>query len=138
MVNTIHAHGKAAGFAITGWRNRGPRAWPYGELAKRSNMDFQAIQTQEECLRSPSRFGWRAGELANQYRRAGEAVSHLALEISLAENPGSTPLRNDTTPEEAARCTAQGWRHGVRTFYLWGNPHALPRFFRALPDRFRG
>jgi hypothetical protein len=133
----IRSRGKHAGVVITGWRYQGPHPWKYGRLAKRARLAGGIIQTQGECQMSPSRFAHRARRLLTQYRNAGVSRAKLAMQVSFAARPGSTPLPHDVTPNRAARCTRAAWAAGVRTFLLWAYPRSLGAYFASLPDWIR-
>jgi hypothetical protein len=133
----IRAREKRSGVVITGWRYRGPNAWQYGRLAKRAGLDGQVIQTQGECQMSPDRFRHRAARLLEQYRNAGVGKAKLAMQVSFAEDPASTPLPHDVSPARAARCTRAAYAAGVRTFLLWAYPRSVDGYFAALPDYIR-
>ncbi len=136
-VNAIDSYGKRSGVVVTGWRHRGPNAWNYGGLHKRSGIDMQIIQLQEECQFSPSRVADRVRRIKHQYRVAGVPVSKLAIEVSFSKNPGSTPLPHDVVPGRAASCVRAGYANGIKTWLLWAGPSDLDEFYGALPDYIR-
>jgi hypothetical protein len=135
--STIHSNGKLAGAVITAWRNRGPRAWDYGVLARRAGLDYSILQTQEDCKIGLDRFATRAHRLLHMYRAAGVPTSSLGMEIAFSENPGSTAPKNDVTPQRAAACTRVAYNEGVKGFFLWAHPRGLTGYFAALPPSIR-
>jgi hypothetical protein len=136
-VDAIDSYRKKSGVVVTGWRHRGPNAWNYGGLQKRSGIDLQIIQLQEECQYSPSRVADRITRIKHQYRMAGVPLSKLAIEVSFAKNPGSTALPHDVVPSRAASCVRAGYAKGIHAWLLWAGPSDLDEFYAALPDYIR-
>jgi hypothetical protein len=131
----IHGTGKRAGAVVTGAHAR--NAWDFGRLAKLSGLDYQVVQIQGDCLRSPQAFGDRAHRLLHEYRAAGLRTSSLAIEVSFSSNPGATAWPADVTPQRAARCTRAAYAAGARGVLLWAQPDVLDEYFAALPDSIR-
>lgn len=136
-VSTIDQYGKHSGVVMTGWRHRGPNAWNYGGFHKRTGIDLNIVQLQEECQISNSRLLQRISRLKRQYRMAGVPLSRLSVEVSFSNSPRSTPLPHDVVPSRAANCVRVGYAAGIKTWLLWNHPSDLDEFYGALPDYIR-